>query len=157
MDFFSNSLIDSNNSISSDLPLEIMRKSMENKNLLSEKNSLYVGTGDSTQISVNGANYTIVQTGVLSPPDSTSSTVLLSSNNPSSGISVGWGVPTLSQINQDNTPMKVSVDGILSAMEIDASQAQTLKNFLQLISINGNNIIFDADIKANEVLLNEST
>ncbi len=46
-------LTDSNNCISNGLRADIMRSSMENKNLLSDKGSIYVGTGE--KITVGGA------------------------------------------------------------------------------------------------------
>lgn len=43
-------LINSNNSIGDGLPASVMRESMENKNLLANKGSIYVGTGSNNNI-----------------------------------------------------------------------------------------------------------
>ncbi len=43
-------LTDSNNCISNNLRADIMRSSMENKNLLSDKGSIYVGTGEQNTV-----------------------------------------------------------------------------------------------------------
>ena len=45
-------IVDNNNCIPSGLRADIMRQSMENKNLLSTKGSIYVGTGES--VTING-------------------------------------------------------------------------------------------------------
>ena len=42
--------IDSNNCIPTGLRADIMRSSMENKNLLSKKGSIYVGTGETVTV-----------------------------------------------------------------------------------------------------------
>ena len=49
------------------LPGEVMRKSMENKNILTRKGSLYVGTGTVDEVKILGDNYLIAQTGELLP------------------------------------------------------------------------------------------
>lgn len=43
-------LVNSNNSIGNGLPASVMRESMENKNLLANKGSIYVGTGSNNSI-----------------------------------------------------------------------------------------------------------
>lgn len=56
-----------NNQIPSILPAEVMRKSMENKNLLTDKGSIYVGTGETETIAIEDDNYIVAKTAVLSP------------------------------------------------------------------------------------------
>lgn len=56
-----------NNQIPSILPAEVMRKSMENKNVLTEKGSMYVGTGETETIAIEDDNYIVAKTAVLSP------------------------------------------------------------------------------------------
>lgn len=56
-----------NGQIPNGLPGEVMRKSMENKNILAEKGSLYVGTGAAETFEILGNNYSIAQTGKLTP------------------------------------------------------------------------------------------
>lgn len=56
-----------NGRIPNGLPGEVMRKSMENKNILTKKGSLYVGTGAADTVEISGNNYSIAQTGELIP------------------------------------------------------------------------------------------
>ena len=56
-----------NKQIPNGLPGEVMRKSMENKNILTRKGSLYVGTGTVDEVKILGDNYLIAQTGELLP------------------------------------------------------------------------------------------
>ena len=50
------------------MPCEVMRKSIENKNLLSAKGDLYVGTGESEDITIDEDIYTVAKTGKISAP-----------------------------------------------------------------------------------------
>ena len=58
---------DQNGRIVTGLRADIMRKSMENKNLLAHKGSIYVGTGDSERITVAGETVDIPITAELQP------------------------------------------------------------------------------------------
>lgn len=74
-----------NEQIPNGLPGEAMRKSMENKNILAEKGSLYVGTGAVETVEILGDNYLIAQTGKLTPgPDNA---VLVVDSTSSTGLS----------------------------------------------------------------------
>lgn len=153
-----NVLVADSNTIPSTLPLEVMRKSIENKNLLLEKNSMYIGTGNVEDVFINGTTYSVAQTGALLTPNIQKTSVLLSYKDDASDISINWGVPSFSQINQDPTiPLKVEASGILSALGINQSQLQTLQKFLSLLTIDGNTLTFNWDIAANEFLLNKFT
>lgn len=148
--------LNQNGAIPNELPLEIMRNSIENKNLLVNKNSFYIGTGKSSEVSIGGNKYALVQTTSTSVPQRGGCSVLFTTKDPS-GISVNWGTPSFSQINQDTTPVKVTTSGILSAIGITEPQIAILQNFLSLLTISGDTLIFNGNIAANEVLLNEST
>ena len=50
------------------MPCEVMRKSIENKNLLSAKGDLYVGTGESEDITIDEDIYTVAKTGKIAVP-----------------------------------------------------------------------------------------
>lgn len=50
------------------MPCEVMRKSIENKNLLSAKGDLYVGTGESEDITIDEDIYTVAKTGKIAAP-----------------------------------------------------------------------------------------
>ena len=63
------------------LPGEAMRKSMENKNILADKGSLYVGTGAAEKVKILGDDYLIAQTGKLSP-GSNNEVLVADSNEP---------------------------------------------------------------------------
>lgn len=153
-----NVLVADSNTIPSTLPLEVMRKSIENKNLLLEKNSMYIGTGNVDDIFINGTTYSVAQTGALLTPNIQKTSVLLSYKDDASDISINWGTPSFSQINQDPTiPLEVEASGILSALGINQSQLETLQKFLSLLTIDGNTLTFNWDIAANEFLLNKFT
>ena len=74
-----------NKQIPNGLPGEAMRKSMENKNILAEKGSLYVGTGAVETVEILGDNYLIAQTGKLTP--GSDNTVLVADSTSSIGLS----------------------------------------------------------------------
>lgn len=72
-----------NGQIPNGLPGEVMRKSMENKNILAEKGSLYVGTGVAETVEILGNSYKIAQTGKLTPgPDSDNKVLVADSKEP---------------------------------------------------------------------------
>lgn len=58
-------ITDDNGAIQTGLRADIMRKSMENKNLLSSKGSIYVGTGDTNNVVVSGSTVSIPKTAAL--------------------------------------------------------------------------------------------
>lgn len=60
---------DINNCILNNLRADVIRKSIENKNLLAKKGSMYVGTGDAETISIGGDTYIIPITAELSTQD----------------------------------------------------------------------------------------
>ena len=71
------------NQIPNGLPGVVMRKSMENKNILAEKGSLYVGTGVAETVEILGNSYKIAQTGKLTPgPDSDNKVLVADSKEP---------------------------------------------------------------------------
>lgn len=74
-----------NEQIPNGLPGEAMRKSMENKNILAEKGSLYVGTGAVETVEILGDNYLIAQTGKLTP--GSDNAVLVTDSTSSVGLS----------------------------------------------------------------------
>lgn len=59
------SITDDNGAIQTGLRADVMRKSMENKNLLSSKGSIYVGTGDTNDVVVSGSTVSIPKTAAL--------------------------------------------------------------------------------------------
>jgi len=92
--------IDSNSNeagaIPANLPYKAMRLSMENKNLLENKGSIYVGTGTSTSVTItydevdsNGTptgktittSYAVPVTMALDPPPDNGRTYVLTSKN----------------------------------------------------------------------------
>lgn len=60
-----NNLTTNDGAIETGLRADVMRLSMENKNLLSNKDSIYVGTGDTTSVNVGGSTITIPTTKAL--------------------------------------------------------------------------------------------
>ncbi|MBO7691913.1 MAG: hypothetical protein J6T10_04675 [Methanobrevibacter sp.] len=60
-----NNLTTNDGAIETGLRADVMRLSMENKNLLSNKDSIYVGTGDTTSVNVDGSTITIPTTKAL--------------------------------------------------------------------------------------------
>lgn len=61
------SLKDQDGVIPNNLRADVMRKSMENKNLLTHKGSLYIGTGTTESYEVDGNQVNICQTSELTP------------------------------------------------------------------------------------------
>ena len=76
-----------NKQIPNGLPGEAMRKSMENKNILKEKGSLYVGTGAVETVEILGNNYSIAQTGTITPDPKKNGTVLVADSDSECGLS----------------------------------------------------------------------
>lgn len=77
-----------NEHIPNGLPGEAMRKSMENKNILAEKGSLYVGTGVVDKVEILGDNYLIAQTGKLTP--GSDDMVLVADSTNSNGLGLSY-------------------------------------------------------------------
>ena len=77
-----------NKQIPNGLPGEAMRKSMENKNILKEKGSLYVGTGAVETVEILGDNYLIAQTGKLTP--GSDDMVLVADSTNSNGLGLSY-------------------------------------------------------------------
>lgn len=69
------------------LPGEAMRKSMENKNILAEKGSLYVGTGAVERVKILGNDYLIAQTGTITPKKNENGRVLVADSASTCGLS----------------------------------------------------------------------
>lgn len=98
---------DFNDCIGSNLPPRAMRYTMESKNNLREKGSLYVGLGEtrettinvgtlsagastgSTEVSVVSEKYEIPRTGVINPPDANGTYVLVCKIN-NGNVEMGW-------------------------------------------------------------------
>lgn len=76
-----------NGRIPNGLPGEVMRKSMENKNILAEKGSLYVGTGAVETVEILGNNYSIAQTGTITPGVDGDGKVLVADSASECGLS----------------------------------------------------------------------
>lgn len=76
-----------NGQIPNGLPGEVMRKSMENKNILAEKGSLYVGTGAVETVEILGNNYSIAQTGTITPGVDGDGKVLVADSDSECGLS----------------------------------------------------------------------
>ena len=76
-----------NGQIPNGLPGEVMRKSMENKNILAEKGSLYVGTGAAETVEILGNNYSIAQTGTITPGVDGDGKVLVADSASDCGLS----------------------------------------------------------------------
>lgn len=76
-----------NNQIPNGLPGEAMRKSMENKNILAEKGSLYVGTGETERVEIAGDNYLVAKTGKLTPGSDSNGMVLVADSTAQFGLS----------------------------------------------------------------------
>lgn len=75
------------NQIPNGLPGEAMRKSMENKNILAEKGSLYVGTGLTETVNISGDAYEIAKTDKLVLPENSDGMVLVADSNSDLGLS----------------------------------------------------------------------
>ena len=79
--------VDNRNQIPNGLPGVVMRKSMENKNILAEKGSLYVGTGVAETVEILGNSYKIAQTGKLTPGPGSDNKVLVADSKSTVGLS----------------------------------------------------------------------
>lgn len=75
-----------NEHIRNGLPGEAMRKSMENKNILAEKGSLYVGTGAVERVKILGDDYLIAQTGTITPKVNENGMVLVADSASECGL-----------------------------------------------------------------------
>ena len=75
-----------NKQIPNGLPGEAMRKSMENKNILAEKGSLYVGTGAVERVKILGNDYLIAQTGTITPKKNENGKVLVADSTEPMGL-----------------------------------------------------------------------
>lgn len=80
-----NVIDESSGTLLNGLPAPVMRQAIESKNLLNTKGALYVGTGNSANISIPGVvdNYTVYRTGVIAPNGSEDDGKLLVYNSSS--------------------------------------------------------------------------
>ena len=81
--------------INNGLPGEVMRKSMENKNLLTAKGSMYVGTGASQNVviaDVDGVTgtYSVKTTEELKVPTASGDYALCCSVTSGGVVTIGW-------------------------------------------------------------------
>ena len=79
--------IDENGYIKNGMRADVFRMSIENKNILSHFNSMYVGTGESESVTVSGVNYSLPKTAELRV--GTSGDVLLCNGSSENGLSFG--------------------------------------------------------------------
>ena len=123
-------LITDNNSIPNGLAAGVMRNSMENKNLLNEKGSLYAGTGTTTAIQDGvGNTYTIPNTEAV-PPATGAGQVLMSDDDAPTGMS--WQSTVPNATNANNVTTQINGRNISNIFESDGV---TVKN-----AINANNV-----------------
>lgn len=97
-----------NGRIPNGLPGEVMRKSMENKNILTKKGSLYVGTGAADTVEILGNNYSIAQTGELIP--GSDNAVLVADSNSTTGLSYKNVEDIIGGVVRYDTPQNLKVN-----------------------------------------------
>ena len=93
---------DSNGRISDGLPARVMRLAMENKGLLSQRGSMYYGTGETESVTVTpqggqSVTYDIPKTGTIAPPTTNGNWVLTCTVS-GGNVSMQWR-----QIRSDGT------------------------------------------------------
>lgn len=96
-----------NKQIPNGLPGKVMRKSMENKNILTQKGSLYVGTGTVDEVKILGDNYLIAQTGELIP--GSDNAVLVADSNSTTGLSYKNVEDIIGGVVRYDTPQNLKV------------------------------------------------
>lgn len=111
----------------------VMRNSLENKNLLSEKNSMYVGTGTTNSVAGGDDTYDVAVTDAISPPTDSTNVLMLPQGNASGNLA--WRQINLSEVVDDSSTSPI--DNATNA--VDATNVTT--------NINGNAItsIFESD------------
>lgn len=96
-----NNLIDSNNSIPNQTVASVFRNSIEDKNLISEKNSIYIGTGETNTVTVGEDSYEVSKTEGLSGPTAANQNLMLNSNG-----DLTWRQTKLSEIEDDGAEIE---------------------------------------------------
>ena len=132
-------------------PAPVFRNSVENKNLLSEKNSMYIGTGETQTVTFGGIEYSIPITKALAPPTEDKSVL----KTDSTGEDVLWGPLQVSEIKDDGTPVNVvSVENVQQALGLSLSQLDLLVQLSKLmtVSLADGTVIFNGDIVADGII-----
>ena len=109
--------IDNDGFVVNGLRADIMRKSIENKNLLSIKGSLYVGTGVSDTTTIDGQTVNIPITDSLNPSVSDVNKILIADSTQSLGLKYSKVIPDMMSSNQGKFNIKVSSASIAPTSE----------------------------------------
>ena len=131
-------------------PAPVFRNSVENKNLLSKKNSMYIGTGETQTIKFGGIKYSIPITKALDPPTVDKSVLKTDSD----GENVLWGPLKVSEIEDDGTSVNVvSVESIQQALGLSLSQLDLLVQLSKLITVSseGEKVVVNGSVAANNI------
>lgn len=136
-------------------PAPVFRNSVENKNLLSEKNSMYIGTGETQTVTFGEKQYSIPTTKALTPPTEDKSVLKTGSD----GENVLWGPLKVSEIEDDGrTPVNVvSVESIQQALDLFPSQLDLLRQLVQIMTVSSQGVIFNGEVVANSITQSEET
>lgn len=141
-------------------PAPVFRNSVENKNLLEEKNSMYIGTGETQTVifggngGIGGIKYSIPITKALTPPKEDKSVLKTDSN----GENVLWGPLKVSEIKDDGTPVNVvSVESVRQALDLSPSQLNLLSQLVQIMTVSSQGVIFNGEVAANSITQLEET
>ena len=139
-------LLGQNKEIPDGINAGVFRLSAENKNLLSEKNSMYVGTGQTTsQGTEEIVQEEIVQTGVISPPQNKGQ--MLRYDAPSTNIN--WQQLSTRDLIQDKALSTTNFSAIATALGITDAQLQSIVSLLSILSVSEQNILFNSSLYAD--------
>ena len=134
-------LLGQNNEIPDGINAGVFRLSAENKNLLSEKNSMYVGTGQKTPQGTEE----IVQTGVISPPQSEEQALRYDG----SSTNINWQQLSTGDLVQDKALSTTTFSAIATALGITRAQLQSIVSLLSILSVSGQIITFNSSLYAD--------
>lgn len=109
--------IDNDGFIINGLRADIMRKGIENKNLLSIKGSLYVGTGVLDSTTIDGQTINISTTNSLNPSVLDINKILIADSTQSLGLKYSKVVPNMMSSSYGEFDIKVSSAFIASTSE----------------------------------------
>lgn len=140
--------IDNDGFIANGLRADIMRKSIENKNLLSIKGSLYVGTGVSDSTTIDGQTINIPTTNSLNPSVLDVNKILVADSTQSLGLKYSKIVPNMMSSNQ----FDIKVSSASAALTSETATNSTYATYAQ-----GMNVSLDSKISSLEKnLINKS-
>lgn len=134
-------LLGQNKEIPDGINAGVFRLSAENKNLLSEKNSMYVGTGETT---FQGTEE-IVQTGVISPPQNEEQALRYDG----SSTNINWQQLSTGDLVQDKALSTTTFSAIATALGITDAQLQSIVSLLSILSVSGQIITFNSSLYAD--------